>query len=122
MTDQGMMGEFIPWLYTLAFIAVGLAMLGAGVAFVRRAHPGAGYVLAAAGGILSLSACCMRGFMLWNDDPTQHLAPAATAMVVALGRYGCTFLALILAAVSIAMLANKLKANKKAPPPPPAVF
>lgn len=94
------------FLYAAIWMLVGLGLVGVGVTVVRKAHPSAGYVLAGAGAVVLLGTCCGSGVSFANDsyDSTLNLVTSVVG-------WGRLLLVATLAAASIAMLANKLKAK-----------
>jgi len=100
---------------------VGLVLLGVGFGPVRKAHPVAGYLLGAAGGMQFISSCCSewRGpASVWADIDAANGMLGDISGLLSFFAYGAMFGLVIASAV---VLAKKVSADAKegAPVPTP---
>lgn len=109
--------SIVTWLYFLLTIGIAFGWLGAGAAFVRRAHKTAGMLLIGAGALGVLSSCCLRAMSMFSRDAFGD--GMFGSIVSALGAL-VWLVEWTLVAVSLSMLAKELKARKS--PPAPRVF
>jgi hypothetical protein len=99
--------SFLSILYVLIWIVIGLGLIGAGVSVVRKANAGAGYVLAAAGLVALLATCCGKGLDIANDDFDETMFFLSSFVA-----WGRIVLVVLLAAVSLVLISNKIRAPR----------
>ncbi|MCC6875402.1 MAG: hypothetical protein IT378_13935 [Sandaracinaceae bacterium] len=108
------------WIFFALRLLLAIATAGVGATLVRQAHSRSGILLAAAGGLEILTACCIRGIVLSLDRSSGN---------VGLVFHGITFLGTLVHLVYAGLvigallgLAKELASRKQSgvPAAPPA--